>query len=341
MQPLKYIIIEDNRLDELSLLDLLSQYPLLKHAATAGSIIEAQSLIKHQDPDIIFADIEMPDGLFIEFVKKMIQDKKKIIIFITSHSEFALDGFETSALDYLLKLDKQNATLIHLNQQLEEANRTKAKLFAIIGHDFRSPISQIYQLLKLQQSQSKLIKAEEKETLETQIRTATSSLLDSMEDLLMWSKSQMQLFNIIKEPVDVSELCRQCINLLENVIRDKELYIKLDMPPDTILETDTNFLLAILRNIIHNAIKASPEKGLIIIRFEESKNLKILKVINQGALFTQQNYLEALHQTQTSKLLTGGLGLMIIDELSKQIGAKVSFETINDNETCCKLQFST
>ncbi|KAA5534700.1 response regulator transcription factor [Taibaiella lutea] len=102
MRPLKYIIIEDNRLDELSLLDLLSKYPLLQHAATAGSIIEAQTFIKHQEPDIIFADIEMPDGLFIEFAKRM-KNEKPIIIFVTSHSEFALEGFETSALDYLLK----------------------------------------------------------------------------------------------------------------------------------------------------------------------------------------------------------------------------------------------
>lgn len=102
MKPLRYLIIEDNRLDELSLLDLLAQYPILQYCATASSIIEAQLFIKYYNPDIIFTDIALPDGIAIEFIKT-IKEEKPIIIFVTSHSEFALEGFETAALDYLLK----------------------------------------------------------------------------------------------------------------------------------------------------------------------------------------------------------------------------------------------
>jgi signal transduction histidine kinase len=238
-----------------------------------------------------------------------------------------------------IRLDKQNNALLHLNQQLEEANHTKAKLFGIISHDFRAPISQIYQLFKLQQSQSIMVKADEKAGLEKQIQIATSNLLDNMEDLLIWSKTQMRLFNIVKEQVDIEGLCNKCINLLDNFIRDKQLFLKIHIPPNCILETDANFLLAILRNILHNAIKASPEKGAIVISCEQSDNFKIcIKIINQGPLFTQQNYLEALHLAHTSRLLTSGLGFLIIDELSRKIGASVFFEKTPDGETCCTLQ---
>ncbi|KAA5534699.1 HAMP domain-containing histidine kinase [Taibaiella lutea] len=239
-----------------------------------------------------------------------------------------------------LELDKQNAVLQHLNEQLKEANQTKAKLFAIISHDFRSPISQIYQFLKLQQSQNTLIGTDEKAKLEKQIQTAASGLLDNMEDLLIWSKTQMLLLNVVKEPVNIYSLCNQSISLLENIIRDKQLTIDIRMAPDAILETDVNFLMTIMRNILHNAIKASPEKGSIVVQYEQSACTKpCLKIINQGALFTQQNYLEALQRAHTSELLTNGLGLLIIDELSRKIGVNITFETINGDETCCTLQF--
>jgi DNA-binding LytR/AlgR family response regulator len=102
MKSLKYIIIEDDRIDEIALLDILSKYPLLRHTATARTIIEGKLYIKAHNPDIIFTDIEMPDGVGIDFART-IRRLESIVIFVTSHSEFALESFETSALDYLLK----------------------------------------------------------------------------------------------------------------------------------------------------------------------------------------------------------------------------------------------
>jgi len=102
MKPLKYIIIEDNRLDELALRIVASKYPLLQYVDTFNTIAKAELYLKSNKADIIFADIEMPDGIGIDFIKTM-RGHNPIIVFVTSHSEFALEGFETAALDYLLK----------------------------------------------------------------------------------------------------------------------------------------------------------------------------------------------------------------------------------------------
>ena len=79
-------------------------------------------------------------------------------------------------------LDKKNRSLSKLNSDLEEANQTKAKLFSIIGHDLRSPISQVYQFLKLQQLNPDALNTEQKNELSNKIQTATGSLLETMED---------------------------------------------------------------------------------------------------------------------------------------------------------------
>ncbi|MEI9957666.1 MAG: response regulator [Ferruginibacter sp.] len=61
--------------------------------------MEAIDTIK---PDLIFLDIEMPEGSGLDILRQ-VKQKVPLAVFITSHPEFALEGFELSALDYILK----------------------------------------------------------------------------------------------------------------------------------------------------------------------------------------------------------------------------------------------
>jgi signal transduction histidine kinase len=285
----------------------------------------------------------------VKYQNKLKQDKinvQQTIIQYTSRQKLLLFLAVIFAMAFIVvlivlyrKLDKRRETLHLLNQKLDESNKTKAKLFAIISHDFRSPVNHVYQLLKLQRSKDIVIAPDEKAALEKQTQTATANLLESMEELLIWSKTQMQSFNVTNETADVYNICRQCLDLLNPLIQDKQLQISLDIQPGYYLETDHNFLLAILRNLLLNAIKASPERGQIIIRYatDHKKHYRI-RILNQGQAFTQEDYLEAL--LHTSNLLKGGLGLLIVDELSKKIGADILFGR-NDAFTYCDIIFET
>jgi len=236
------------------------------------------------------------------------------------------------------KINKQNEKLRHLNQQLGEANKTKAKLFAIISHDFRSPVNHVYQLLKLQRSKEIMIDADEKAALERQTQAATSHLLESMEELLIWSKTQMQEFHIVREKVNIKSLCNHCVDLLQPLILEKEINLRFEINERSYELTDTNFLMTILRNLLQNAIKASPQKGNVIIRYKNTGNASYLRIMNEGAAFTQQNYMEAI--THTASLLKGGLGLMIVDELSRKIDAAIFFG-VEGKFTYCDVTFHT
>ncbi len=84
---------------------MLSRYieklPALQIAGECSNAIDALLFLQQQEVDLIFLDIRMPELLGTEFVKSLRNPPK--IIFTTAFKEYALDGFELDAVDYLLK----------------------------------------------------------------------------------------------------------------------------------------------------------------------------------------------------------------------------------------------
>ncbi len=229
-------------------------------------------------------------------------------------------------------LDAKNMELARAISGLEEANQTKAKLFGIISHDLRSPISQVYQFLKLQRLGTRLVSETQQAELRDRIQTATGSLLETMEDLLLWSKTQMNQFKTDIQPTDILYVANQCIQLLQLNIEAKNLNIRNDIPPGTVIDTDPYYLQTILRNLLQNAIKASGEGALISIDFEENGPQRMLSIENTGRVFGQDDYLQILSQKENAKGLSG-LGLKLVDELAEKTGLRVRFENPGENTT--------
>lgn len=223
---------------------------------------------------------------------------------------------------------KSNKQLAILNNSLEEANQTKARLFGIISHDLRSPISQVYQFLKLQQMAPDRLDKEQRNNLSNKIQSAAGSLLETMEDLLLWSKTQMNQFNTDMQPVAIDEAVGACLQLLQLNIEAKNIAITNRLSSEIIVTSDPYFLQTILRNLLQNAIKAAPENGEIFIDYKEQQ----LTIGNSGSHFSQQQYEEILASKEDINSLSG-LGLRLVDELSKKIGTTIVFENSSDNTT--------
>ncbi len=229
-------------------------------------------------------------------------------------------------------LNQKNKQLGELNLELNNANTTKAKLFSIIGHDLRSPISQIYQFLKLQQLNPQALNETQKATLNHKIQTATGSLLETMEELLLWSKTQMNAFDTKLQETDITEMVRICKNLLQLNSDAKNLHYETAITEPLKIVTDQNYLQTIVRNLLQNAIKASPENGLIKITAKDNTDATILSIQNEGAAFSQQDYENAISSRETNYSLSG-LGLKLVDELSKKINAEITFHTSGNATT--------
>jgi DNA-binding LytR/AlgR family response regulator len=99
---LKYLVVEDDEIDRLSVETEADKFPFLKRIASCSHPLEAAELITQYHPDILFVDIEMPGISGLQLVKKMAAEKL-LPVFITSHPEFAIESYEIEAFDYLLK----------------------------------------------------------------------------------------------------------------------------------------------------------------------------------------------------------------------------------------------
>lgn len=96
------IIADDNELDRLTLVSYVRRYPFVQ----IGGVFESAAQVlaytqKNTLPDVLFLDIDMPGMNGLDLRKQLGQIPA--CIFVTSHPEFALEGFETAAMDYIVK----------------------------------------------------------------------------------------------------------------------------------------------------------------------------------------------------------------------------------------------
>lgn len=97
------IIIEDNHLARKFLSDLLSEHcPNIQLCGTASNIHEGRELIREVQPELVFLDVEMPQGTGFSLLEN-IKNIDFQVIFTTAHEKYALQAIKYSALDYLLK----------------------------------------------------------------------------------------------------------------------------------------------------------------------------------------------------------------------------------------------
>jgi len=104
-KPIKTIIIEDDPEALYLLVSLIGSTGLAEVCGSTTNPAIAIDLIKSMSPEIIFLDIRMPNvsGLDIAKEIKQIEGKKPYIVFTTASDDYALEAFEYSAFDYLLK----------------------------------------------------------------------------------------------------------------------------------------------------------------------------------------------------------------------------------------------
>ena len=98
---MKCIIIDDEPLAQQIIEDYIKMIPFLQLEQKCSSVFEALDIIQRTKIDLIFLDIHLPNVSGIEFIHSL--ENRPMFIFTTAYSEHALEAFELSAVDYLLK----------------------------------------------------------------------------------------------------------------------------------------------------------------------------------------------------------------------------------------------
>lgn len=116
MENLKCIVVDDEPIARDIIETFVSEIPYLELKASFGESAKALMYLQENTIDIIFSDIEMPKITGLELADSL--TNPPVIIFITAHRNFALDGFETGAADYLVKP-------VRFDRFLKAVNRAK------------------------------------------------------------------------------------------------------------------------------------------------------------------------------------------------------------------------
>jgi len=270
----------------------------------------------------------------IELEKRIIQQEHQkqqrliLILTITLVITFVLFA---AVIFFYGKITYNNREMREMNNELKELHKTKDKLFSVIAHDLRSPISSLTGLLRLLGTHK--LDAEEQDRLFKNVSSRVDNIYNLLDNLLRWSKSQMQ--GIIPAPLyfDVQAESLSVTDSLQTVAANKQIILENRIQQHQVY-TDRDMFAVVVRNLTNNAIKYTFVEGKIILASEISDDALIISVKDNGIGMPQevQDTLFKLSETQsrygTENESGTGLGLVICADLAKANGGKIWFTSV-------------
>ena len=95
------VVVDDEPLALKRLERLLQSFPGIVVVGRAASVAEAVATIEANEPDLLFLDIDLPDGDGFDVLRRL--EEPPLVIFTTGHDQYALRAFEAASVDYVLK----------------------------------------------------------------------------------------------------------------------------------------------------------------------------------------------------------------------------------------------
>ncbi|MFN1835383.1 tetratricopeptide repeat protein [Balneola sp. MJW-20] len=228
------------------------------------------------------------------------------------------------------KVAKINRELRKQKEKLELASKEKDRLFAIIAHDMRSPLTSLQGFIYLLQS-SELTK-EEIDEITSELEISVQKNLNLMKDLLTWAKDQMAGLKIFLRDVDLRVVSDDVLQSNRFISNKKEICVTNNIPGETYLRADYDALEIILRNLMVNAIKFTPKGGKISLNLEQSNGSAVVSVSDTGIGIPEELREDIFEKFDGSRKGTqgekgSGFGLNLSQQLAKKMGGRIYFES--------------
>ena len=232
---------------------------------------------------------------------------------------------------------RTNAELVALNAELHKANHIKNRFFGILSHDLRAPVSNLIHFLHLQKEAPDLLDAKTFASRQQKLSDSAEQLLETMETVLLWSKSQMEHFLPQNKTVQVADLFAY---LQSNVPTESGIQISYDNPENISLHTDEDYLRTIMYNLTINAVKALKHSTDPQLHWSARvMQGEILISISDNGPGISSQQVEPLYNDQAAVETKHGLGFHIIRDLALAIQCKVSIDPQQKAGSCFILHF--
>ncbi len=249
---------------------------------------------------------------------------------------------------YRYRLKEKTAKLLDLkNEELQKLNATKDRLFAIISHDLKSPLSAFSTVTgSLTENFDRLEKDQIKDYL-LSLKDSSRSLYDMMNNLLHWALTQTGQVPYKPIKLDVGALINDIIQQLRLAIESKKINIVFDFGDNLTMESDYNMLTIIFRNLLANAIKFSHVGKEIRLSAHKIEGKIKVMVEDQGIGLSEEDQSKLfLFETDVQQIVHSkekgtGIGLRLCKELTEKLDGLIEVSSQIGQGTKFTLSFPT
>jgi len=225
------------------------------------------------------------------------------------------------------RLQAKQEILENREKELEEINLTKDKLFSIIGHDLRGPIGALLEVLKMIRTGD--IKKSEFNQFVPRLINDVDHISFTLNNLLSWGMSQMNGSTTKPTLYGLELLIDNNVRLLTETAKNKSITIKNNISQELHSYSDANQVDIVIRNIISNALKFTPEKGTITINAKEKTKLWIISISDTGIGMDEETLGKIFAKNEsfttfgTNNEKGTGLGLSLCKEMVENNGGSI------------------
>ncbi|MDQ1266163.1 MAG: hypothetical protein QG635_1315 [Bacteroidota bacterium] len=217
-------------------------------------------------------------------------------------------------------LDEKNQIISEQNKKLNEYNATKDKIISVIAHDLRSPLGSFMRITEQMSLNDDFFTDEERKKLLSLMKDSSNNIYSMLENLLEWSMFQQGKINFSPVKSNIIRIVEDSIKTYKQAAAYKNIQIYNNIRESYFIKVDVNMMNSILRNLISNAIKFTPEFGRVDIYLSIDDNNYIFSVKDTGVGIPLENIYK-LFRIDSSKSTIGtyqekgtGFGLILSRE---------------------------
>lgn len=231
---------------------------------------------------------------------------------------------------------EKNNILEKQKNELDQINKTKDKMFLIIGHDLRGPIGNLKSLIEMLLEDDEII--QNKSLLETFniFMKSVQSVSDLLENLLLWAKSQRGEILFDPEDLSLNTIINRNLQLFRTIAEHKKIDLKVTMIGNYDIHADKNMLMTVVRNILSNALKYTPRGGLVEIKVQNEGKFNKVEIKDSGIGFDKEIADKIFDDKSfyttvgTNNEAGSGLGLLLTKEFILANGGRIWAESEPD-----------
>lgn len=233
---------------------------------------------------------------------------------------------QTFALKTLAKQVISQLEMRLHNRHLARMQKQQEHIFATISHDLRSPFNGILGLSRILNQKAESVTPERVQALSSSILESGIKVYQLLDELLQWSLNRLDAVSVHLEKMPLEQVIIETVEFMQEGLKFKQLTIDQHVEPDIFINADKSLIKTVIRNLIANAIKYSPEMGQIMIRTKVIDDSIQIAISDQGSGVSPDKADRLFHTPTDSELGTidekgFGIGLSIChDFIIKQNG---------------------